>query len=324
MIVVFGSINIDIVVPVAALPRPGETVLGPGYRLVPGGKGANQALAAARAGLPSPERSPGFAQAGASVRMVGRVGRDPFAALALAELVAARVDLSAVERDDERPTGCALIPVDRDGQNLIVVAAGANGGAAQRQVADALLGPETLLLLQMEVPADENWTLIARARARGARVLLNAAPAAAIPRAVLAALDWLVVNESEAVAVAGGLGLPAASADSAAAAIAAAAGVTTIVTLGSAGAAAFPGKSGQGAWRIGALPIVPVDTTGAGDAFVGALAAALDAGAELPAALHRAGVAGGLACLTVGAQPSLPDKAAIDRRLADLPPPRRA
>jgi ribokinase len=99
--------------------------------------------------------------------------------------------------------------------------------------------------------------------------------------------------------------------------------VTTIVTLGSAGAAAFPGKGGQGAWRIGALPIVPLDTTGAGDAFVGALAAALDAGADLPTALHRAGVAGGLACLTVGAQPSLPDKAAIDRRLADLPPPVR-
>jgi ribokinase len=140
MIVVFGSINIDIVVPVAALPRPGETVLGPGYRLVPGGKGANQALAAARAG--------------ASVRMVGRVGRDPFAALALAELVAAGIDLAAVERDDERPTGCALIPVDRDGQNLIVVAAGA--AAAPRGAGrDVLLGPETLLLLQMEVPADE-------------------------------------------------------------------------------------------------------------------------------------------------------------------------
>jgi ribokinase len=305
VIVVFGSINIDLVVPVETLPRPGETVLGPGYRLLPGGKGANQALAARRAG-------------GGPVRMIGRVGRDPFAEMALADLAAAGVDLRGVEWDEERPTGCALVCVDRQGRNHIVVASGANLGVSARQVGDDLLGPGTILLLQMEVPAAENWALVERARARGARILLNAAPAGPIPRKALTALDWLVVNESESVAVAAALDLPRENPQDAARAVAAAGGITTIVTLGGEGAAAF--SDGQG-WRIGALPIVSVDTTAAGDAFVGAFAAALDGGADLPAALHRASVAGGLACLARGAQPSLPDGAAIRRRLDDLAPP---
>jgi ribokinase len=306
MIVVFGSINIDLVVPVERLPRPGETVLGPHYTLVPGGKGANQALAAARAG--------------AQVRMIGRVGRDGFADLALAKLKAAGVDLSAVERD-ALPTGCALIPVDREGGNLIIVASGANRAAVERQVADALLGPDTLVILQMEVPLAENWRLVERAKRRGGRVILNCAPAAAVPGATLAALDWLVVNESEAELLAHGLSLTAPDARSAGAAIAAAVGTTVIVTLGGEGAAAF---SGPDVWTVGPLPIKPVDTTAAGDAFVGAFAAASDGGADLPTALHRASTAGGLACTVAGAQPSLPSKAAIESRLRDLAPARRS
>jgi len=149
MIVVFGSINIDLVVPVERLPHPGETVLGPHYTLVPGGKGANQALAAARAG--------------GQVRMIGRVGRDGFADLALAELKSAGIDLSSLERD-ELPTGCALIPVDREGGNLIIVASGANMAATERQVADALLGPQTVVMLQMEVPLADNWRLVGLSR----------------------------------------------------------------------------------------------------------------------------------------------------------------
>jgi ribokinase len=305
MIVVFGSINIDLVVPVDRLPRPGETVLGPRYTLVPGGKGANQALAAARAG--------------ADVRMIGRVGRDGFADLALAELKAAGVDLSAVERDP-LPTGCALIPVDKQGGNLIIVAAGANSAAAQGQVSDALLRPDTLIMLQMEVPHAQNWRLAERAKANGARVLLNCAPAADVPSAILSALDWLIVNESEAELLARSLSLPAAEPRSAARAISGATGTTVIVTLGGEGAVAF--SSGE-AWSVGALPIEPVDTTAAGDAFVGAFAAAIDGGADLPAALHGASIAGGLACTVAGAQPSLPAKAAIEYRLRDHPPPRR-
>ncbi len=306
MIVVFGSINIDLVVPVERLPRPGETVLGPRYTLVPGGKGANQALAAARAG--------------GQVRMIGRVGRDGFADLALAELKAAGIDLSAVERD-ELPTGCALIPVDRAGGNLIIVASGANSAAAERQVADALLGQDKLVMLQMEVPLAENWRLVERAKRRGARVMLNCAPAAEVPRATMAALDWLVVNESEAELLARSLSLTVADARAAGAAIAKAVATTVIITLGGEGAVAF---SASDAWTIGTLPIKPVDTTAAGDAFVGAFAAAIDAGANLPAALHRASVAGGLACTIAGAQPSLPTRAAIESRLRDLAPARRA
>jgi ribokinase len=306
MIVVFGSINIDLVVPVERLPRPGETVLGPHYTLVPGGKGANQALAAARAG--------------GQVRMIGRVGRDGFADLSLADLKAAGIDLSAVERD-ALPTGCALIPVDRQGGNLIIVASGANMAAAERQVADALLGPQTVVMLQMEVPLVENWRLVERAKRRGARIVLNCAPAAAVPRAALAALDWLVVNESEAELLARDLSVSATDARSAGAAIAEAAGTTVIVTLGGEGAVAFAGTD---IWAIGTLPITPVDTTAAGDAFVGAFAAAVDGGADLPTALHRASVAGGLACTIAGAQPSLPTRAAIEGRLQDLAPALRA
>ena len=302
MIVVFGSINIDLVVPVDRLPGPGETVLGPAYTLVPGGKGANQALAAARAG--------------GRVHMIGRVGGDEFAALAMADLRAAGIDLSAVE-PDALPTGCALIPVDRAGRNLIVVASGANSAAAESQVADALLGPDSIVVLQMEVPEAENRKLVERAKRRGARVLLNCAPAAAVPKATLAALDWLAVNETEAQLLAGELGLAASDPRTAGRALAADVKTTVIVTLGGEGAAAYSGKS---AWSIGSLPIKPIDTVAAGDAFVGAFAAAFEAGGDLPTALHRASVAGGLACTIAGAQPSLPTKAAIDARLGDLAP----
>ena len=138
MILVFGSLNVDLVVRVKSLPRPGETVLGPSYDVVAGGKGANQALAAARAG--------------AKTAMVGAVGSDDFAKTALAELAVAGVDLEGVARRGPR-TGAAFITVDRKGENEIVVASGANLRARQSQVAEAALGPETLVVLQMEVPA---------------------------------------------------------------------------------------------------------------------------------------------------------------------------
>ncbi|MFO1059186.1 MAG: PfkB family carbohydrate kinase [Dongiaceae bacterium] len=305
MITVFGSINIDLIVAVEALPRPGETVLGPGYRLAPGGKGANQALAAARAG--------------AAVRMVGAVGEDDFAARALADLKDAAVDLSQVARVAE-PTGAAMICVDARGENMIVVASGANRRVAAGQLGDPLLAVPGLLLLQMEVAPEASWAVVERARARGWRILLNAAPAAPIPAAVLSRLDWLVVNGGEAMTVAAAAGLAAGDPIAAARAIAAAAGIACIVTLGGDGAAA----AADGAlWRVGALPITPVDTVGAGDAFVGAFAATIDDGGALPEALHRAAVAGGLACLTPGAQPSLPSAAAIAARRADLVAPRR-
>jgi ribokinase len=303
VILVFGSINVDLVVPVRHLPRAGETVLGPAYSVVAGGKGANQALAARRAG--------------SQVRMAGATGTDGFADTALALLRSGGVDLSRV-RATQSPTGAAFIAVDAQGGNLIIVASGANCGARQADLPDDWLNRDTLVVLQMEVPVRENWALVERARRAGARLLLNCAPSGDVPESALASLDWLVVNESEAVDIARSRKLDGSDPVVAARALASAGQVTVIVTLGDQGARAF--LPGGGGWRVGTLPITPVDTTGAGDAFVGAFAAAIDRGQDLPSALRYGSVAGGLACTLAGAQPSLPMQAAIEGRLAELPP----
>ena len=306
MIVVFGSINVDLLFAVEALPRAGETVLCPGHRAVAGGKGLNQAVAAARAAAaPAPP-----------VRMVGRVGPDGFAPVALAALEEAGVDTGAVT-ESALPTGCAAVIVDGAGENQITVASGANGDLAPEALPEAWLGPETVLLLQMEVPLDSNWAVVERARARGARVVLNLAPAKPAPAELLPALDLLVLNEIEAGMLAAAQGLEAGSGEDAARAIARRHGVTTVVSLGAAGAAAF---APDAAWRCGALAIEPVDTVGAGDAFVAGLALGLAAGETLPRMLHRASVMGGLACLGVGGAPAMPSAAEIEARLAELAP----
>ena len=304
MIVVFGSLNADLIMAVKSLPRPGQTVLCPRYRVAPGGKGANQAAAAARAG--------------AKVRMFGKIGADTFGDLVLAALGAAGVDAGGVDRAED-PTGCAVVSVDAEGENQIVVASGANRKASAAQVPDAALGPEATVVLQSEVPMEENAALIARARRAGARIMLNAAPAGAVPQAALEQLDLLVVNEIEAETLCREAGPALSDLEGAGRHLAESFGLNAVVTLGGGGARAF---GPQGAWSVDALKITPVDTTGAGDAFVGVLAAALDAGHELPDALRRASVGAGLACLAEGAQTGLPDAAAIDRRLADLAPAR--
>jgi ribokinase len=285
MILDFGTINIDIVTPVPTLPRPGETVLGESYRILPGGKGANQALAAARDG--------------AQVRLAGAVGDDAFAGAALALLREGGVDFSLV-RTVSLPTGCATIAVAAGtGENLIAVASGANGAVTADFVPDDALGPGVTLVLQMEVPTAETERLIARAKAVRTRIVLNLAPARLIARDALRQVDILVVNEGELATLA---------ADEAA--LARELGVTVVVTRGAQGAsAALP----DGTHNVSpALPITPIDTTGAGDTFTGVLAAALDAGLPLDAALRRAGVAAGLACLAPGAQPGMPDRARTD------------
>ena len=302
MIVVFGSINIDLVVRVDTLPRPGETVLAPGYVAVPGGKGANQSVAAARAG--------------AATHMIGCVGRDGYAGAALATMRAAGVDLTAVTAVDA-PTACAMITVDAEGRNQIAVASGANRFTTADQLDDAVLGPGETLLLQLEVDDAETAVAAARAKAKGARVVLNAAPAAPLPAGLAEALDVLVVNEIEAPMLADTAGIDYDDPVDAARRLAQSWDVATIVTLGGDGARAFDRGA---AWRIGAMAIAPVDTTAAGDAFVGVLAAALDWGDALPAALHAASIAGALACETIGAQPSLPDKSAIEAARLRLAP----
>jgi ribokinase len=296
MLLVFGSLNVDLLFQVAALPRPGETVLCPGYAIAAGGKGANQATAAARAG--------------AAVRMIGQVGDDSFGRHAREALVAAGVDCTRVATS-ARPTGTAVIGVDRQGENQIMVASGANLDTDPGQIEETELAPGVTVLCQNELRPAATAALLARAKARGARTILNLAPAEGLPASVLDGLDLLVVNEHEAAIAAGAKGAPA----DLARALAARHDLTCVVTLGSRGALAL-GRMGN--YRVAALAVDALDTTGAGDAFVGVLAAALDGALTLPRALRRASVAAGLACTRIGAQTSQPDAAAIAARVAEL------
>ncbi len=304
MILVFGSLNVDMLMTVDALPRPGETVLCPGYVLVPGGKGANQACAAARA-----------AASAGSVAMVGNVGPDEWGTLAQHLLVDASVDVSGITRAN-RPTACASIWIDKAGENAIIVASGANLATAADQVADRVLTADTWLVLQMEVPIEENFALIDRAHANGAKIILNVAPARVVPAATLDKIDILVVNEIEAEMVAQQDGSDNEDALELARELATRHDLACIVTLGAEGAIAVQGEA---AWRVGSVPIKPIDTTGAGDGFVGVLAAGLDAGDDLPTAMRRASVGAALACLTVGCQSAYATAEAIAERLDEIP-----
>lgn len=288
MIVVFGSINVDLIFPVAQLPAPGETVLGGDYTIAPGGKGANQALAARRAG--------------ADVTMIGAVGRDGFAEPALALLRRDGVSLALVATSG-RPTGCATIAVDEKGENQIAVASCANLDVVASQVPDRLLDPSTMLVLQREIPAVENAALIRRARERGARIVMSLAPAGSIAPAKLEDIDIIVANEAEAAT------LEAEAARRLRRAL--------VVTRGAAGATAYLADGGR--IVVPALAIEPIDTTGAGDTFAGVLATGLDEGLPFELALRRASAAAALACLAVGAQSAMPARAAIDAAVARLP-----
>ena len=298
MITVFGSINVDLVCRVRKAPVPGETVLGSDYALIPGGKGANQALAAARAG--------------ASVRMVGAIGDDDIGKVALAELGPGGVDLSAVA-SRHGTTGVAIITVDDHGENTIVVSPGANASVRAGQIpADGLADADTLLL-QLEVPQAEVFAAARAAHERGARVVLSVAPFAPFTPEELADIDIVVVNEHEAADFARHLGLPHGDPEETVTGLAAALGRTVIATLGPDGAIAAGDAAGAGGViRVPALAVTPVDTTGAGDTFAGVLAACLDEGRGLREAMALAAVAGSLACTKHGAQPSFPTRAAIE------------
>lgn len=291
MMLVFGSINADLIIPVRYLPQPGETVLGGDYILLPGGKGANQALAARRAG--------------SEVVLAGSIGRDPFASIALGLIHSSGVDTTLVH-ESAQPTGCAAIMVSVGGENAIAVSPGANSDIRSDWVSDELLDAITILVAQMEVPFGETAALIKRAHARGAQCLLNLAPALPLESGLLSEIDLLVANEREAATLGpdpmwlarrlrGGL----------------------VVTRGAEGAVVFLADGGH--LEVPALPVGAVDTTGAGDTFVGVLAAALDMGSSLEDALLRASAAAGLACLGRGAQTAMPHADAIEEAMARLP-----
>ncbi|NBC31633.1 MAG: ribokinase [Alphaproteobacteria bacterium] len=306
MILVFGSLNMDLVVRVPVLPKPGETVLCTDYVTKTGGKGGNQAIAAARAG--------------AEVVMVGCVGDDPFGRQ-LTEVLRVEGIRTEGVRVTDRPSGMAYICVDDRGENFIVVAGGANRGLTAAQVPESCLGfGAATVLLQMEVPAEESWALVRHAHEVGARIMLNVAPAHDVPPPVFDLVDVLVVNAVEARPMARDLGYAGDDPPNLARHLAGPHGRTAVVTLGREGAIAAHRDT---LWRVGSLPVEPVDTTGAGDSFTGVLAASLDADYTLPQALHRASVAAGLACQSLGAQESIPDASAIDAHMGDLAPPER-
>jgi ribokinase len=295
VIVVFGSINVDFVARVQRLPQAGETLAGQSFSMLPGGKGANQAVAARRGG--------------ADVTLFGCVGRDEaMYSIALRTLVRDGVDLTGIHKVDA-PPGVALIHVDDRGENCITVVAGANAHARADQVPDAMLSAATTVLMQLEIPIDEIAALARRARRRGARVILNAAPASALRATLLDDVDVIVVNEGEAKLVAEAIDIDAACRRLATRSR------SVVATLGASGAIGIH----RGVSRTQHAPAIDVvDTVGAGDAFTAALAVALDRNDGFESAMRQAVAAGSLACGVVGAQDAMPTREAIDRLAATL------
>ena len=302
LITVVGSLNMDFVVQVERLPRAGETVLGGGFATLPGGKGANQACAAARLG--------------GRVRMVGRVGDDVFGSELRRGLAAEGVDTQAVLVSEATPSGVALICVESSAQNQIVVASGANARLTPDDVAAALAGaPDGFLLLQLESPLETVEHAAMLGARRGLYVVLDPAPARPLPNALLAHLSCFTPNESEAAALLkrrdGTVSL--ADAPEAARALRARGARTVILKLGAQGAYADDGSGGR---HFPAPQVAAVDTTAAGDTFNGALAVALAEGRPLPEAVAFANTAAALSVTRKGAQASIPTRAAVDGFLA--------
>ena len=298
MITVLGSIGFDLTTISDRLPSPGETLVGTGFVSGPGGKGANQAMAAKRAG--------------AVTRMVGAVGNDAFAPQALSLLKEGGVDLSAVKTSGA-PTGIALIFVGGTGENMIVISQGANTSVTSQQASGAPLAQGDHLLLQLEIPIETVASGIMQAQGVGAVSILNTAPFNPAAANLMMDADITVANETEFDLACEALILTGADRRARMAEFVKRSGKIIIVTLGGEGAVA---ASPKGFISVPALKIKPVDTVGAGDTFCGYFGAALDAGLDLETAMRRASAAGSLACLKPGAQPAIPSKAEVDAALA--------
>lgn len=302
MIVVLGSSNTDMVVQVDQLPRPGETVLGDSFAMLAGGKGANQAVAASRAG--------------AKVAFLGKVGDDTFGQQALKRLAADEIDISGVDRTADAPSGVALIFVSREGENSIAVAPGANSRITRddvRRHAECIRNSD-FLLLQLETPLEAVAEAVTLATANRVRVILNPAPAQPLPDGLLRSLDFITPNEGEAETLTGVAVKDAASAEKAAGILHARGVRNVIITLGPRGVFAAT-KEFTG--MVEGFCVEPVDTTAAGDTFTGALAAALDEGHALPRALRFANAAAALSVTRPGAQASIPKRREIDSFLSE-------
>ena len=300
MITVIGSINLDLIATVGRLPGAGETVSGGSFKTAPGGKGANQALAAARAG--------------AQVRMLGSVGKDAFAVAALACLKEGKVDLSCV-RESHAATGTALILVDARGENMIAVVPGANDAVLPGDLTRSMPEKGEIMLMQLEIPLATVEAALEAGRKAGAVSILNTAPFIADAAGLLEKADYVVANETEFDLYGEALTLSGRDRPARMRAFAERTGRTVIVTLGGEGVLS---ASPEGEFSVPALEITPIDTVGAGDTFCGYFGAALDAGLGLEEALRRAAAAGSLACLKPGAQPAIPHARDVDAAMAGV------
>jgi len=314
-ITVVGSLNMDLVMRAPHLPQPGESVIGSDFHTLPGGKGANQAVAAARLG--------------AQTAMVGRVAGDGFGQELRSTLDAAGVDHTFVTQDPEVATGVALITVDDNGQNTLVVASGANMRLTPHDVeaAQASIAAADVLLLQLESPLESVIRAAEIAHAHGVRVILNPAPAQPLPVHLLSLVDALIPNETETSILTGdpigewlqfpppGSDAPPAFRNEAAQRTARKLGVgTVILTLGEYGSLLIP-EEGE-PLHVPPFRVKAVDATAAGDAFVAAFGVALAEGRAFAEAMRWGNAAGALAATQLGAQPSLPTRHEVQRLIA--------
>lgn len=295
-VIVVGSLNMDLVVRTPRLPKTGETILGSDFRTFPGGKGANQAVAAARLG--------------GQVAMIGRVGRDDFGEALLQSAARDGVDMTYVSKDPHAATGVALITVDEAGQNTIVVASGANHQVVAEDISavEHLFRDSSVLVLQLELPIPAVERAAHLAHQRGMPVILNPAPAQTLSRELLSIVDYLVPNQSELALLTGQEDIEAG------------AGVlqdwgvrSVIITLGEAGVLVRSDGQEQ---LLAAHPVEAVDTVAAGDAFVGAFAVALTEGRSVLDAAAWANAAAALSVTRHGAQPSLPSRKELETFLS--------
>jgi ribokinase len=296
-ILVIGSLNMDLVVKSPRMPGPGETLIGSGFRTVPGGKGANQAVACARLG--------------AKALMLGRVGQDDFGAALVSNLRKSGVQTKYILRDGRESSGIAVIIVDATGQNSIVVDSGANARVSPRDVErlGSLWNSVGFLLMQLEIPIETVDCALRLARRKGVTTILDAGPARPIPAGLVKKVDILSPNEHETATI---LGSRVKDHDVAAKKLLRMGAKAVVLKLGAAGClVARPGEN----VRMPAFRVKAVDTTAAGDAFTAALAVVLSEGQCLFNATKFANAAGALACTKFGAQPSMPTRAEVDRFL---------
>jgi ribokinase len=297
-IVVVGTLNIDMVVQAPRHPQPGETLLGTAFNTYPGGKGDNQAVAAARLG--------------ARVELVGRVGLDGFGMALLEAAAASGVDTRFVQRDPQAPTGVALITLDSAGQNTIIVVPGANGqlSPADLRLAEEAFGRAGIVLLQLELPLALAEAAIDLAGYHATQVILNPSPAGPLPDALLKRVDFLIPNEGELALLAGTKDV-----DEGVKRLLRRGVRNLVVTLGEKGVLLVHGDQRL---RLAAHRVDVVDTVAAGDAFVGAFATALSEGLSPEQACRWGNAAGAVAVTRGGAQPSLPTRQEMEQYLGNV------